>query len=826
MADSTQTFKILLQVVSQLGGLQQLTTGVQGAVRQFEGINAQLASMARGVNAALGAVGIGLGIQQLNELGNKSLEVREKQAAFTRQILASRDGSQALVNELNELNEAIERNAGVTAGTSRYIEQQLALYGATGDQLRRLTPLVVDFAKARGLEPQQVGFMLSRAIAGEDLALGRLGLHLDKEKSHAEQINQLIEQLGKTAGTGAAIAAASGGMTQFEVSTEHARIALGNFVNLVRVPFLTSFTSSLEGASKSTNGLAKEYGGLGQAIFVVSGIVGDAIGGMVGRGKLLFAELYRDAQVVGGDIGQFILGIVGKVVDGIARMVKNAIDGLNQLAHIGAAIQNITSLGIAPVDTKKIDEGAEATKKIVDGLASSVKSGLGDASKYVSDQTAEAMKAHAAVIDEMQKRGGSLLNPEGIEQLKAKYKSFIDSITAAGKGVTPGSGVIENLDPGKSHATAEATAALSNAKLRLTEAELSYKNALEETKLLEDSGLISHDEATRRNLAATREYIAELDRIKAALPSLISQFENMGVKGVAGANELKAMLQQVINKGLEAKIALQGQTFFGQVLSQTRQLANEWGNLGKQIGGFLTQQFQNFASGASQAITGLIFRTQNWRQAILQIGQSFVQSLIQMVIQWVLSRTIMSALNKAFGAADQAAATAQAAAAAAAWAPAATAASIASYGTAAATGLAAYVAALASGTAATVGASAGGGLAEGGRVPGPASHVDNVMLPMATGEAVISSRNVQRFDAALGRGFVDSLIVGKLPGFAGGGRVSDSAPLEQFLASFSGDQKIGVHVYFDPDEVRRRVLNDTGKKIVVDAIRGKRLEIG
>src|SRR5437773_2495575 len=114
MADSTQTFKILLQVVSQLGGLQQLTSDLQAAVRQFEGINAQLGALARNTNTILGAVGLSLGIRELNELGNKSLEVREKQAAFTRQILASRDGSQELVNELNELNEAIERTTGVT----------------------------------------------------------------------------------------------------------------------------------------------------------------------------------------------------------------------------------------------------------------------------------------------------------------------------------------------------------------------------------------------------------------------------------------------------------------------------------------------------------------------------------------------------------------------------------------------------------------------------------------------------------------------------------------------------------------------------------------
>lgn len=831
MADSTQTFKILLQVVSQLGGLQQLTAGVQNTIREFQGINAQMASLAGKANAILGAVGLGLGIRELEEYGRKALEVGEQQAAFNRVIRSGKEGSQEFVKTLGEFNESLEKTTGTSPGTARGLEQLFSRAGATQEQIKGLTKGVIEFAasSAGTVQPTELAIAVSKKLGGAadgaDISFARFGLH-SKDVAGA-----LVEMNTRGAGAAEAMVKASGGFKVFQIEVEHAQVEIGRLFNLLQVPFFTGLAPQIESATKSMKDMRTEAAQTGHEFDTFGGKLA-VIGSVAATVTSLIGSSFKGlADILGIAAGSVVLlveSIMRSTAVAILKLVQGAIDSLGSLARAAGSL-----LSFVPGIGGEIGKGFLGAADGIDKAAASVGGFADKTDKAFGGIVANVKGGVKEAVDDLAKTGAnifvkieeSLDNPNFWNNLRDKVRALSGEVTG---DVKQGSGV-SAAPPDTKGAAKAAAEALTAAKFQLTEAEQNYKTALEETKLVEDAGMISHDEATRRNIQATKDYIAQLEKIKSALPELISRFQAMGnIKGVA---ELKTELGQVTNKLLEAKIALQGQTFFGQILTQTRQLANEWGNLGKQIGGFLTQQFQNFASGASAAITSLIFRTGNWRQAILQLGQSFVQSLLQMVIQWVLSRTIMSALNKAFGAADQAAAAAQASAAAAAWAPAATAASIASYGVASGLGLTAYLAAIAAGTAGTVGAAAGGGgLAEGGRIPGAPSHVDNIWSPMATGEAVISARNVQRFDARLGRGFVDSLIVGKVPGsgLAGGGRVNDSAAFSQFLSGGGkGNGDLHVFVYQNADDLRRAVLHsDASKKVIVDAVRGKRLEIG
>ena len=261
--------------------------------------------------------------------------------------------------------------------------------------------------------------------------------------------------------------------------------------------------------------------------------------------------------------------------------------------------------------------------------------------------------------------------------------------------------------------------ALTNARYRLADAEATYKAQLSQTNALEQAGDITVSQGDAQRRAAILTYIAQLKQVEAELPKVIALEQAMGnTKGVA---QLNLELIEINKQLAKQQTALSNTTFFGKLHNQLQTLINDWSDMGKQVGGFLTNQFQNFASGAGNAISGLIFRTQSWGQAIVSVGESFVSSLATMVIQWVLARTVISALNKAFGAADAQATSAQATAAATAWAPAGIAASIASAGIAAGAGLASFLAAIGIGTAGAAAASAAGGAGgfeKGGLTPG------------------------------------------------------------------------------------------------------------
>src|SRR5581483_8498511 len=162
-------------------------------------------------------------------------------------------------------------------------------------------------------------------------------------------------------------------------------------------------------------------------------------------------------------------------------------------------------------------------------------------------------------------------------------------------------------------------------------------------------------------------------------------------------------------EGLRLKLASLG--FGGQLRTELTSFVNQFGSGAHQLAGIITGTLNTAIGSTSQALTALIFKTGNWKQAFAQAAQSIVQNIIQIALQFVVSRLLMSALNRVAGGADAAAANAQASGAAAAWAPAATSAAIATEGVAAGVGLAGYLSSLSAGVAgATALAGAGGSL--------------------------------------------------------------------------------------------------------------------
>jgi hypothetical protein len=141
------------------------------------------------------------------------------------------------------------------------------------------------------------------------------------------------------------------------------------------------------------------------------------------------------------------------------------------------------------------------------------------------------------------------------------------------------------------------------------------------------------------------------------------------------------------------------------------QWANLFGTSIHQAANALTSTLGTAISGVSNAMTGLIFGTQNWRQAMAQTVESIVADLIRIALQFVITRTLMFIVNKAFSSQESGVANAQAQGAFSAWEPAAIAASTASYGVAAGVGLAAFLAAVASGQVAGIALGAAGGAA-------------------------------------------------------------------------------------------------------------------
>lgn len=869
-------FTLTFKTIAELAGLDRLASGLQSGVRRIEEINNRIRTVAATANTALTTAGSFLAVSKLNEYAQMATEAREAQAAFAFTVLRSKEGSHEFLEELTQLNRELAETTDTSEAVSRSVEQQLLIFGVAKKDIADLTRLTIDFAKARGMDVGSVGQMLARSLSGDDVVLTRFGIHLDKTKEHAEQVRDLIKQLeAMVGGTARVMADADGGVTQAEFGWRRLKIAIGDVVNLVRVPFLVALSAGLNDTKRDLDDVNRSTGSWGERVYVTSGLVGEwvrqnftLIGSIVGvAGALLVmrtgisllggpitaivavlfavdaAAKYVSKRLVGLPIGitqsfSLIVRVVGVAfntcqasLEGIAelfvanvrKIINTAIEDFWRVAGVANAIVKSLSLGKVDFDPDgkfeaQAKKATAAVTEASDAAASGASKVLAAGIQGLSDLEGEVSKTVANI----QKNGGGSV-AELTAKLLAEYRKY-----AATKNIDakPGSGFSAG-DAGMSGAekAKAATEALTQAKFRLASAEQTYKNELEQTKLLEESGLITADQARQRNIESTRAYVAELQRAQAELPKLIAQMEALG--NTKGAAELKLQFQDMTNKILQAQSALENTGFFGQMRARLRQLAAEWSNLGKQIGGFLTQQFQNLASTGGQVISDLIFRTGNWRQSILSLGQSFVQTLATMVIQWILSRTIMSALNKLFAKGDAQATNAQASQAAAAWAPAATAASIASYGVAAGTGVAAFLAAMALGTAGAVASSQVGGGAGGFQRGGFTGHgSDSEYAGPAHKNEFYFSAPATRY---WGRDFLENLhsVAITRPGFASGGFTGGNiGGAGTGSLGGRGGGNVRVIVVADMKAAAREAMKEfEGQTIITDAVNKRRIQL-
>ncbi|SRR6266496_619680 len=478
---------------------------------------------------------------------------------------------------------------------------------------------------------------------------------------------------------------------------------------------------------------------------------------------------------------------------------------------VQAALVAVFAAVQSDITGKVIKAGQDTGENYVMAMADKIVSG--------KDQIAAALQALLGPLDAFDSRMKEL--GVGFKSLTAAGEGFDFTKAGLGAGGVPGADIGTTFrgagagEAGGADAAKTATDALAASKERLAIAEEHYQVELERVSVLESSGAISSTQAMAQRRQAAAAALEQLQKLRPEILAL--QQAELRAGDTKGFLQLQLELERLDLQTLKLHADMASNTFFGQMRAGLVQLTNEWSNLGKQIGGFLTQQFQNFASGAANALTSLILRTGDWRQAIVSLAQSFVQSLLQMVIQWVLSRTIMSALNKAFGAADQAATAAQASAASAAWAPAGIAASIATSGVAAASGLAAYLGAIATGTATTV-ASSAGGFAGGGFTGGVAGQ----FAGFVHGQEFVFSAPATRI---IGREQLEGLhrVALTRPGYAQGGYVGGGATAG---GSSWRSQQTHIYVLMDRKQLIREMATKAGHKIIYDAISRRRIDLG
>jgi hypothetical protein len=275
---------------------------------------------------------------------------------------------------------------------------------------------------------------------------------------------------------------------------------------------------------------------------------------------------------------------------------------------------------------------------------------------------------------------------------------------------------------------AEYTHLLQEAAKKRTVAEKAYRSELEKIAELQQTINRAQTEGKIRALDGN-PLLSDRQRDAASVPLL----QNLLAQNAAVINSLQGQyngttdkaaqlqIQQKINELMIQQVDLQNkiQTTQGASSFQYQfqlvkvQLLN-LNNLARESAQTFGSVFNTAVQSISHGISGLIMGTRTWKQALSDIYNSIigeiVQGIVQMGVRWVLTQVMMATVGRGLQAASVAASAPAAAASAAIWSPAATLATIATFGGAA-------LAAPGFIGAAELSTMFGGAFADGGRPP-------------------------------------------------------------------------------------------------------------
>ena len=546
-----------------------------------EKTSARLTSI--GTNAVIGGAAV---IGGLYKLAQASDEAEKQQLKLENSIKNSdqafSNGGKALTDLATSLQQVTAADGDAIVGA----ESLLVQFGLTENQVKQITPLVVDLSRKLGIDLDAAAKMVGKSIGGSAGALKKAGIDIDATKLKADSFGATIEALsgsvggfataegktfsgqleilknnlgdiGENVGKGAVSVfngiagglvkiTGSAGATNSQLGETAGRLGAIGSIGATVVGALSvaagqliklreRFTSVGEDGSRSLNKLGLAAAAFGAALSAIA--IADVIGS-VGNSLGQFAQKSEDALTR----AQIALkeGTDAQALEQFAQSVKAVQDEWLGFGETFASVGKEVRLGTVGIglDIENVDiafrrlvdaGGPQAGQKLIDSI---------NAQRAALDPTSQAYKDLTLVVERFQgvinlsneaSRAGvgaqtDLAN--ATEDAKNKYQQFQDTITAS---VDPILGAI-------------------NATQRLTEAKIATFEAQAKVTELERAGKVGTEEyaqAQDRLTQATANQVAAAFNNEKVLATVASGLADGTIK----TEDFAAALQQVVAAG-------------------------------------------------------------------------------------------------------------------------------------------------------------------------------------------------------------------------------------------------------------------------------------
>lgn len=362
-------------------------------------------SMKAGILGAVAAVGIG----EIYDFGKAAVEASEDAAKSQRALEDAYKRFPAVqsvnIAALRAYNAELQKKTGADADDLAASQAVLARYRLTGEQLRDITPLLVDYSTRTGKELPASAGVLGKAIMGNAKAMKELGVKFKDTGDPAENLKIIMAGLRGTVG-GFAEKEAKSASGQAKIMS--ARLGdLQEMIGEKLTPTLIGLMEKggqvldwLEAHPKVIKGVESAFDGLVGVIEFLSTVIGTVLGPSLEMGIRAFEQMVRWTADLLDALGQHdaadkLRGIADgarDVADGIKELGKPTpphvpkVDNSKALARIKELKDKIASVkgriveAKAKGDTKEVDRLkrrlAELRSKVVTVRANVVKTGI------------------------------------------------------------------------------------------------------------------------------------------------------------------------------------------------------------------------------------------------------------------------------------------------------------------------------------------------------------------------------------------------------------------------------------------------------------------
>lgn len=426
---------------------------------QFAAVSGEVGGMAGGLlakgmtGALTAAIGVGVVVHELSSFVTAARETGGASRALSASLISNAEAAAVPIPVYKAHAAALQDLTGFQDEQILKSEAQLIQFGLTGDQVKELTPLILDYAARTGKDVPAASSAAAKALLGTGRALKEVGIKFKDAGSLAANYDQLVEGLTRTVG-GYAQAQMSGLAGQSRLLSANIQDLKSNLGNDL-IPYLVLGTKA---ANELTGGLAdssQETSGLGKAISYTNPIL---LGLRAG-----FSIVHAGANLLRGDTDE-VAAALSDATEAVGDNAKALNEGKMSVDDFRAAYkeeaESVKAAGGSATDYHAIlNEGHGAIIAYREQLTGLTTARQVDTAAALQEQLAQAQLAGgfagvaAGLVSERNARNALAEAQAKVNRLRARGKEDTDKYREANTAllgaeaslITTHGGLVKNL---------------------------------------------------------------------------------------------------------------------------------------------------------------------------------------------------------------------------------------------------------------------------------------------------------------------------------------------------------------------------------------------